>query len=162
MLFRSRYIGRCLRSKGGCREVLLGAVLVIQSNSSRKEGPAIAPFHTLGVKPPVTEGAAQCCQSLMHEVRAVLQHGCCTGSRRLPRTELALLMSLSSLFLSAVEMLLPQPTNSIKDGWCHHGVERKGRFICLFRHSQGKLQLVQFKRIIKKIIIMLRCYKAST
>ena len=33
-----------------------------------------------------------------------------TGSSRYPRTELALLISLSSLFLSAVEMLLPQQT----------------------------------------------------
>lgn len=33
-----------------------------------------------------------------------------TVSRGIPRTELAFLISLSSLFLSAVEMLLPQQT----------------------------------------------------
>ena len=39
---------RCVRSNGGWR-VLLGAVLVVQSNSCRKEGPALG-LHRLGVK----------------------------------------------------------------------------------------------------------------
>ena len=39
---------------------LLGTVLVVQSDSSRKEGPAITLFCTLGVYKPVAEGADQC------------------------------------------------------------------------------------------------------
>ena len=39
---------------------LLGAVLVVKSDSSRKEGPAIPLLHTLRVYQSVAEGAAQC------------------------------------------------------------------------------------------------------
>ena len=43
--------------------MLLGAVLVVQSNSSRKEGPAIPLLHQS-----VAEGAAQCCESVLQGV----------------------------------------------------------------------------------------------
>ena len=43
--------------------MLLGAVLVVKSDSSRKEGPAIPLLHTLGMYQSVAEGAAQCCES---------------------------------------------------------------------------------------------------
>ena len=39
---------------------LLGAVLVVKSDSSRKEGPVIPLLHTLRVYQSVAEGAAQC------------------------------------------------------------------------------------------------------
>uniref|UniRef100_A0A0E9TA10 Uncharacterized protein n=1 Tax=Anguilla anguilla TaxID=7936 RepID=A0A0E9TA10_ANGAN len=39
---------------------LLGAVLIVKSDSSRKEGPAVSLLHAPRVKQPVTEGAAQC------------------------------------------------------------------------------------------------------
>ena len=38
-------------------------MLVIQSDSSRKEGPSIPLLHTLGMHQSVAEGAAQCCES---------------------------------------------------------------------------------------------------
>ena len=59
---------------------LLGAVLVVQSDSSRKEGPAIPFLHTLGVYQSVTEGAAHCWDSvlqgvgLLHQQRWALIH----------------------------------------------------------------------------------------
>ena len=40
---------------------LQGAVLVVQSNSSRKEGPVLPLLHTQ-LYQPVAEGAAQCCR----------------------------------------------------------------------------------------------------
>ena len=43
--------------------MLLGAVLIVQSDSSRKEGPAILLHHTLRVYLSVAEGATQCCES---------------------------------------------------------------------------------------------------
>lgn len=39
---------------------LPGAVLAVQSESSRKDGPVISLPHTLWVKQPVAEGAPQC------------------------------------------------------------------------------------------------------
>ena len=42
---------------------LLGAVLIVQSDSSRKEGPVILLLHTIRVYQSVAEGAAQCCES---------------------------------------------------------------------------------------------------
>ncbi len=51
----------------------LGAVLVVQSDSSRKEGPAESLLHALGVKQSVAEGALQCSQSLMRGVVVFLQ-----------------------------------------------------------------------------------------
>ena len=65
---------------------LYGTVLVVQSGSSRKEGPVIPLLHTLRVYQSV-EGAAS----------AVIVS--CTESRGHPRMELAFLISLSSLFL---------------------------------------------------------------
>ena len=46
------------------REVyrLLVAVLVVKSDSSRKEGPATPLLHTLRVYQSVAKGAAQCCE----------------------------------------------------------------------------------------------------
>jgi len=40
----------------------LGAELVVQPDSSRKEGPALFLSFTPGVKQPVAQGAAQSCQ----------------------------------------------------------------------------------------------------
>ena len=54
---------------------LLGAVLVVKSDSSRKEGPAIPLLNTLRVYQSVAEGAAQRCESglqgagLLHQQR---------------------------------------------------------------------------------------------
>ena len=54
---------------------LLRPVLVVQSDSSRREGPAMPLLHTLGVYQSVAEGAAQCCESdlqgvgLLHQQR---------------------------------------------------------------------------------------------
>ena len=42
--------------------MLLGAVLIVKSDSSRKEGPAIPLIHTLWGYRSVAEGAAQCCE----------------------------------------------------------------------------------------------------
>lgn len=39
---------------------LLGALLVVESDGCKKEGPAIAFLHTLWVKQCVAEGALQC------------------------------------------------------------------------------------------------------
>ena len=41
---------------------LLGAVLVVESDSSGKERPAVRLLHTVGVKQSVAEGAAQGCE----------------------------------------------------------------------------------------------------
>ena len=43
--------------------MLLGAVLIVESDSSRKEGPVIPLLHTLRVYQSVAEGAAQSCES---------------------------------------------------------------------------------------------------
>ena len=50
-------------------------MLVVQSDSSRRDGPAIPLLYTLEVYQPVAEGAAQCCESdlqgvgLLHQQR---------------------------------------------------------------------------------------------
>ena len=53
---------------------LLRAVLVEQSDSSRKEGPVVPLLLTLGMKESVADGAAQCGNSILHGVGAVLHH----------------------------------------------------------------------------------------
>lgn len=40
---------------------LLGALLVIQSDSSRKDGPVVAHLHTFWMKQSAAEGASKCC-----------------------------------------------------------------------------------------------------
>ena len=55
--------------------VLLGALLDVESDRCRKEGPVISFLHTLWVKQSVAEGALQCSQGVMHGVGVVLQHG---------------------------------------------------------------------------------------
>ena len=52
---------------------LLGAVLVVKSDSSRKKGLAIPLLHTLGVYQSISEGAAQCCDSDLQGV-GLLHH----------------------------------------------------------------------------------------
>ena len=55
--------------------VYWGSDLVVkQSDSSRKEGPAISLLHTLGVKESVTEGAAQCTDGVLHGVGDIVHH----------------------------------------------------------------------------------------
>jgi len=49
-------------------------LVVKQSDSGRKEGPAISLLHTLGVKESVTEGAAQCTDGVLHGVGDIVHH----------------------------------------------------------------------------------------
>ena len=51
-------------------------MLVVQSDSSRKEGPAIPLLHTLRVYQSVTEGAPQCCESVLQGVELLHQQRC--------------------------------------------------------------------------------------
>ena len=62
---------------------LPGAVLVVQSDSSRKEGPAIPLLHTLGVYYSIAEGAAQCRDSVLQGV-GLLHQQWWPSSRSLP------------------------------------------------------------------------------
>ena len=58
----------CIVVLHGAQWGLLGAVLVVQSDSSRKEGPVLPLLHTLRVNQSVPEGAAQCWDSDLQEV----------------------------------------------------------------------------------------------
>ena len=50
-------------------------MLVVKSDSCRKEGPVIALLHILRVKQSVTEGALQSCYSLLHGVGVIVHYG---------------------------------------------------------------------------------------
>ena len=96
--------------------VLLGAELVVKFNCCRKERPA-TDWSTLSVwrSCPVlwccpAGGRTGCPWEKTALSIILLCPTTSTGSSGYPRTELALLISRSSLFLLAVEMMLPQQT----------------------------------------------------
>ena len=111
---------------------LLRPVLVVQSDSSRREGPAMPLLHTLGVYQSVAEGAAQCCESdlqgvgLLHQQRwqlishPALSHHlhwvkrACTGAGLLDKF-------IQSLPTFCQDAAAPADC-STENGWCHHRV----------------------------------------
>ena len=132
---------------------LLGAVLVVQSDISRKEGPALPLLHTLGVYQSVAEGAAQCCESDMQGWDScttsddslsiiLLSSTTSTGSRGHPRMELALLISLSSLsylllrcfcssrLLHRKWLMLPQSHEIRSAPWTPKDLSFLSRWVC--------------------------------
>ena len=101
---------------------LLGAVLVVKSDASRREGPAIPLLHT----PRVYQFFTELPSDVIVTYRSwdsftisddsfsiiLLSPITCTGSRGHPRMKLAFFITLSSLFLPAAEMLLLRQTTS--------------------------------------------------
>ena len=92
------------------------ALLVVQSDSSRKKGSAESLLYTARVYQSFTEAALQSRESVLQGVVLMVQHRHEFGQgtpvphllfRGQPRTELDLLMILSSFFLSLSVMLLP-------------------------------------------------------
>lgn len=141
---------------------LPGTRLAVQSDSSRKEGPSITLRHIVGVKQSVTDGATQCCQSHARGwnpsqtgMLAWPTSSCLPPprSRGPPRTRLALLTSLSSVFLSVVEMLLPsRPFHSARCPCC---VEEGAQECPL--HSKWPLSLHKLE---SAVAFLLKCLSA--
>lgn len=96
--------------------VILTALLIVQSASSRQEGPTIHLLYTLGVSLNELSSAVSCMGwerlSNMDDSLTIilLSPNTCTVSRGASRTQAAFLLSLSNLFLSVIDMLLLQQT----------------------------------------------------
>ena len=123
---------------------LLGAVLVVQSDSSRKEGPVLPLLHTLRVNQSVPEGAAQCWDSDLQEVGLLHQQWWqlihhLHWVKRASQDGAGLLHTfVMSSSICCWDAAAPADY-SIENGWCHHrALESRASSadgICLTFHS---------------------------
>ena len=123
---------------------LYGAVLVVQSDSSRKEGPAIPLLHTLRVYQSVAEGAAQCCESDLQGVGLqqrwqLVHHPALSYHLHWVKRASQGGAGLLDKFIKSPPVCCwdaAAPADySIENGWCHHRVIERVQECPL--HSKG-------------------------
>ena len=116
-----------------------GAVLVVQPDSSRKEGPVIPLLHTLRVYQSITDGAAQCWDKdlqgagLLHQPLWQLIHHPALSHhlhwvKRASQDGAGLLSKFIKSPPACCRDAAATADYSIENGWCHH--RNKGTKVC--------------------------------